>query len=357
MIVHRHSIANNKYMEKYDPTKKSKYIMYLDANNLYGWAMSQPLPTHGFRWMNPNELDNWRNMPSILEVDLEYPIELHDLHNEYPLAAERLTIGKVEKLVPNLNDKSNYVIHHETLKLYLSLGLKITKIHKGMTFNESPWLAEYIEMNTALRTKATSNFEKDFFKLANNSVFGKTMENVRNRVDIRLVNDSEKLLKLASKPNFQSCTIFSEDLVAIQMKRTELVLNKPIYLGMSILDISKNLMYNFHYSYIKPKFGGRSQLLFTDTDSLCYEIETEDVYEDISSDVSKWFDTSNYPKNHVDRDGNKSAIPVGVNKKIPGLFKDECGGKQMTEAVLLRLNYTLAMLRGLGSRSERRELR
>ena len=357
MIVHRHSIANNKYMEKYDPTKKSKYIMYLDANNLYGWAMSQPLPTHGFRWMNPNELDNWRNMPSILEVDLEYPIELHDLHNEYPLAAERLTIGKVEKLVPNLNDKSNYVIHHETLKLYLSLGLKITKIHKGMTFNESPWLAEYIEMNTALRTKATSNFEKDFFKLANNSVFGKTMENVRNRVDIRLVNDSEKLLKLASKPNFQSCTIFSEDLVAIQMKRTELVLNKPIYLGMSILDISKNLMYKFHYNYIKPKFGDRSQLLFTDTDILCYEIETEDVYEDISSYVSKWFDTSNYPKNHVDRDGNKSAIPVGVNKKIPGLFKDECGGKQMTEAVLLRLNYTLAMLRGLGSRSERRELR
>ena len=180
-------------------------------------------------------------------------------------------------------------------------------------------------MNTALRTKATSNFEKDFFKLANNSVFGKTMENVRNRVDIRLVNDTEKLLKLTSKPNFQSCTIFSENLVAIQMKRTELVLNKPIYLGMSILDISKNLMYNFHYSYIKPKFGGRSQLLFTDTDSLCYDVETEDVYEDISSDVSKWFDTSNYPKNHVDRDGNRSSIPVGMNKKIPGLFKDECG--------------------------------
>ena len=325
VAVHRHSIANNKYMENYDPTKKSKYIMYLDANNLYGYAMSQPLPTHGFRWMDLNELNNWRDMPSILEVDLEYPIELHDLHNEYPLAPERMTIGTADKLVPNLNDKFNYVIHHETLKLYLSLGLKITKIHKGVTFNESPWLAEYIEMNTALRTKATSNFEKDFFKLANNSVFGKTMENVRNRVDIRLVNDTEKLLKLASKPNFQSHIRFSDDLVAVQMKRTELVLNKPIYLGMSILDISKNLMYNFHYSYIKPKFGGRSQLLFTDTDSLCYDVETEDVYEDISSDVSKWFDTSNYPKNHVDRDGNRSSIPVGMNKKIPGLFKDECG--------------------------------
>ena len=112
--------------------------MYLDANNLYGYAMSQPLPTDGFKWMDSTELDNWRDVPCILEVDLEYPTELHDLHNEYPLAAERLTIGRVDKLVPNLNDKFNYVIHHETLKLYVSLGLKITKIHKGITFNESP---------------------------------------------------------------------------------------------------------------------------------------------------------------------------------------------------------------------------
>ena len=298
--------------------------------------------------MDLNELNNWQNMPSILEVDLEYPIELHDLHNEYPLAAERLTIGKVEKLVPNLNDKFNYVIHHETLKLYLSLGLKITKIHKGITFNESPWLAEYIEMNTALRTKATSNFEKDFFKLANNSVFGKTMENVRNRVDIRLVNDTEKLLKLASKPNFQSHIRFSDDLVAVQMKRTELVLNKPIYLGMSILDISKNLMYDFHYKYIKPKFGSRSQLTYTDTDSLTYDIETDDFYKDISQDVEKWFDTSNYPKNHVDRDGNKSAIPVGMNKKVPGLFKDECGGKQITESAILRSKLYALNVEGVG---------
>ena len=348
VAVHRHSVANNKYMEKYDPTKKSKYIMYLDANNLYGYAMSQPLPTHGFRWMDSNELDNWRNIPSILEVDLEYSIELHDLHNEYPLAAERLTIDKVEKLIPNLNDKFNYVIHHETLKLYESLGLKITKIHKGITFDESPWLAEYIEMNTALRTKATSNFEKDFFKLANNSVFGKTMENVRNRVDIRLVNDTEKLLKLASKPNYQSHTIFTDDLAAIQMRRTELILNKPIYLGMSILDISKNLMYDFHYKYIKPKFGSRSQLTYTDTDSLTYDIETDDFYKDISQDVEKWFDTSNYPKNHVDRDGNKSAIPVGMNKKVPGLFKDECGGKQITESAILRSKLYALNVEGVG---------
>ena len=348
MITHRHSIANNKYMENYDPSKESKYIEYLDANNLYGWAMSRPLPTDGFRWMRRPELDDWRNIPCILEVDLEYPTELHDLHNEYPLAAERLTINKVEKLVPNLNDKSKYVVHHKTLELYISLGLKITKIHKGVTFNERPWLAEYIEMNTALRTKATSSFEKDFFKLANNSVFGKTMENVRNRVDIRLVNNKEKFLKLAAKPNYHASTIFSENLVAVNMKRTKLVLNKPIYLGMSILDISKNLMYDFHYNYNKPKFSDDSRLLFTDTDSLCYEIRTEDFYEHIANDVHRLFDTSNYPKDHTDRSGHPSCIPTGVNKKVPGLFKDECGGKQITEFVGLRPKLYAINVEGVG---------
>ena len=168
------------------------------------------------------------------------------------------------------------------------------------------------------------------------------MENVRNRVDIKLVNNKEKFLKLASKPNYQSCTIFSEDLVAVHMKRTNLVLNKPIYLGMSILDISKNLMYDFHYKYIKPKYGDRAKLLFTDTDSLCYEIKTEDVYEDISPEVHRLFDTSNYPKDH------KSCIPTGVNKKVPGLFKDETGGKQMTEFIGLRPKLYASNVEGVG---------
>ena len=168
-----------------------------------------------------------------------------------------------------------------------------------------------------------------------------------SRVDIKLVNNKEKFLKLACKPNYQSCTIFSEDLVAVHMKRTELVLNKPIYLGMSILDISKN-NYNFHYNYIKPKYATKAKLLFTDTDSLCYEIETKDFYEDISLDVHKWFDTSNYPKNHVDRDGHKSSIPTGVNKKVPGLFKDECGGKQMTEFIGLRPKLYACDVEGVG---------
>ena len=330
MISTRYGKANNPYMKDYDPDQEIKYISYLDANNLYGWAMCKPLPTKGFEWMKKEELKNWKSMPCILEVDLTYPEHLHDLHNDYPLAPERITVNKVEKLIPNLNDKTKYVIHHETLKLYLSLGLKLTKIHRGITFEESAWLKPYIDLNTNLRAKAKNDFEKDFFKLMNNSVFGKTMENIRNRVDIRLVTRVSQAKKLTCKPNYQHHTIFSKNLAAVHMKKVSLKFNKPVYLGMSILDLSKTLMYDFHYNYIKPKYGENAKLLFTDTDSLAYEIETEDFYREISSDVKEKFDTSNYPKDHP------SGILTGVNKKVIGMFKDEASGKQIAEFVGLR---------------------
>ena len=166
-------------MKEYDPNLPTKYITYLDANNLYGgWAMSKSLPTHGFRWMTKQEIKHWKNHPCILEVDLEYPENLHDLHNDYTLAPESIKIFKVEKLIPNLNNKTNYVIHHETLKVHQSLGLKLNKIDRGITLEESMWIKPYIELNTNLRTKGKNDFEKDFFKLINNSVFGKTMENI-----------------------------------------------------------------------------------------------------------------------------------------------------------------------------------
>ena len=189
MVSNRFSQANNKYMgDAYDCSKPSKYIQYVDVNNLYGWVMSKPLPTCGFKWMT-EDINNWRNVPCILEVDLEYPEDLHDLHNDYPLAPENIIVGRISKLVPNLRSKQKYVIHYEALKQCERLGLKITKIHRGITFKESAWLKEYIDLNTDLRKKAKSDFEKDFFKLMNNSVFGKTMENIENRVDIRLIED------------------------------------------------------------------------------------------------------------------------------------------------------------------------
>ncbi len=318
-ITKRHAVANNKYMRAYDPNKESVYIPYLDANNLCRWAMSQPLPTGRFTWMSEAELTNWRDIPCILEVDLDYREELHDLHNEYPLAPEKVTVNKVEKLIPNLNNKKNYVLHRRNLELYIRNGLTVTKIHRGMKFEEGPWLAKYIQLNTDLRTKATTEFEKNFFKLMNNAVFGKTMENVRNRVNVKLVTNEKSLNKLARRPHFKSINIFSENLVAVHMEQTTVRLTKPIYLGMSILDLSKTLMYNFHYNYIKPKYDDKASLLFTDTDSLCYEIRTRDLCQDISGDVDRWFDTSNYDKDH------SSGIPTGKNKKVVGMMKDECG--------------------------------
>ena len=250
-------------------------------------------------------------------MDLEYPEELHDLYNDYPLAPERLMIGKVEKLIPNLSNKKNYVLHCKNLEMYLRLGMKLTKIHRGISFKEGNWMKQYIALNTELRTKAVNSFEQNFFKLMNNSVFGKTMENIRNRVNIELVINKDRMRKLVAKPNYHHRTIFDENLIAVHMKRTSIKFNKPAYLGMRILDLSKTVMYDFHYDYIKPKYGDKAKLLFTDTDSLMYEIETEDFYKDISADVKERFDTSGYGKDHP------PCIPVGLNKKVLGMMNDE----------------------------------
>jgi len=262
--------------EKFDPNEESRFIQYLDANNLYGWAMSQPLPVGDFGWMDEKEKENWFEFPNqecrgcILEVHLEYPKGLHDLHNDYPLAPERLMVNRVEKLISNLGDKKNYVLHYRNLKQYLDMGLKLTKIHRGISFFEDAWLKPYIDLNTQLRNKASNKFEIDFFKLMNNSVFGKTMENIRNRVNVHLVNSQKSLKHYSAKPNFHHLATFDENLVAVNMKKTELVFDKLVYLGMSILDISKALMYDFHYNYVKKKYGSKAKLLMSDTDSLMY---------------------------------------------------------------------------------------
>ena len=340
IISNRYGKANNKYMKDYNKKEASKYLMYVDANNLYGAAMSEKLPVHSFKWMSNQEIENifnnqivqvWENTPCILEVDLIYPEELHDLHNDYPLCPERVECDRgVKKLIPNLRHKNNYVIHYKNLMQCLRLGMKLKKIHRGIKFTEAAFLKPYIDKNTSLRALAKNNFEKDFFKLMNNSVFGKTMENIRNRVNVKLVDAGEQFKKLAAKPNYNGRKIFNENLVSVHMKKTSLTMNKPVYLGMSILDLSKIIMFDFHYKYIKPKYGNKAKLLFTDTDSFLYEIQTEDFYKDISGDVKDRFDTSDYPENHP------SGIPTGINKKVLGMFKDEAAGKVIKEFVGLR---------------------
>ena len=256
MISNRYGKANNKYMENYNPDEESEFITYLDANNLYGWGMSQKLPYKNFRWIDeaklvdfdPTLINTEDDTGYILQVDLEYPKELHKAHNDYPLAPENITINKIDKLTPNLYNKTKYILHLKNLQLYLSLGLKLTKIHKVLAFDQKDWMRPYIALNTDLRTASKNDFEKDFFKLMNNSVFGKTMENIRNRGDIRLVNEEKQAKKLVSKPTFEGRTIFCKDLAAAHMKRTKIKFDKPIYVGFCILDLSKTLMYDFHYN-------------------------------------------------------------------------------------------------------------
>ena len=335
--VRKYASGNNKYMgDRFDPRSESSYLQYLDANNLYDWAMSQPLPTGGFKWVdvNPNEISKLATRTDkgyLLEVDVSYPKELHNPHNDLPFMCERMEINGVEKLVPNLRDKKNYVIHIQALNQAPQHGLRLDRIHRAIEFDQSPWLKTYIDFNTQLRMAATNDFEKEIFKLMNNSVFGKMMENIRKHRNIGVVTTEEKYLRTVMKPNFKSGVLFDENLMGCEMDKIKVVMNKPVYLSQAILDLSKIVMYEFHYDYMVPKCGlEKLKLCYMDTDSLVYDIKTEDFYEDIANDVEARFNTSGYSKTDV------RPLPISLNKKVIGLMKDELGGKLMTDFVALR---------------------
>ena len=334
--IQRYAKANNKYMKGINNNEESSYIQYLDANNLYGWAMSKKLPTNGFKWIDNNEINedfikNYNENDTkgyILEVDVEYPKRLHELHSDLPFLSEGMEVNKCKKLVCNLFNKKIYVAHINTLKQALNHGLKLEKIYRVIEFNQEAWLKPYIDMNTELRKEAKNDFEKYLFKLMNNSVFGKTMENIRKHRGIKLVATDKKRSKLVSEPNYHTINLISEDLSIIEMKKTKVKMNKPIYLGLSILEISKTLMHEFWYDYMKPKYANNVKLCYMDTDSFIINIKTNDFYKDISNDVENRSDTSNYEVNRP--------LPTGKNKKIISLMKDELGGKIITEFVTLR---------------------
>ena len=239
-----------------------------------------------------------------------------------------MEVNKCKKLVCNLFNKKKYVAHINALKQALNHGLKLKKIHRVIEFNQEAWLKPYIDMNTELRNVTKNDFEKDLLKLMNNSVFRKTMENIRKHRDIKLVTTDKERSKLVSEPNYHTINLISKDLSIIEMKKTKVKMNKPIYLGLSILEISKALMYEFWYDYMKPKYANNVKLCCMDTDSFIMNIKTNDFYKDISNDVENRFDTSNYEVNRP--------LPTGKNKKVIGLMKDELGGKIITEFVILR---------------------
>ena len=306
-------------MKNYDKNKESSYIQYLDANNLYGWTTSQKLPVNGFKWVKNTlkideefikNYDEDSDKGYILEVDVKYPKKLHDLHSDLPFLPKRMKIDKCKKLVCNLHNKLKYFVHIRSLKQALNHGLKLKKVRRIIEFNQEAWLKNYIDKNTELKKIAKNDFEKDFFKLMNNAVFGKIMENVKKYRDIKLVTTNKKRSKLVPEPNYLTMNYISEDLSIIVIKRTKVKINKPIYLGLSISEIIKLLMYEFWYDYMKPKYGGNVKFCYMDTDSFIMNIKTEDFYKDIANDVEKRFDTSNY---EVDR-----PLSTGKNKKVIG---------------------------------------
>src|SRR6266853_5245335 len=367
----RHVKANNKYLDNYDPNKESNFLSYFDANNLYGLSMSQPLPYGGFEWLDDQTIYNYNSniqqatkdilaLPDdstkgyFYQVDLTYTDYIKERTKNLPLAPIKRKIETdelsnyqqflirdnktnmmkrtpIEKLISNQNNKEGYVLHYRNLKFYLKEGMEITKIHKMLQFNQSPWLKSYIDFNTIQRNKGKTTFEKNFFKLMNNSFYGKTVENIRNRIELHLINnDEDKVIRYQSKPNFLNTVSFTDNLKAVKMRKKTCLFNKPIYVGISVLEHSKLYMYEFYYDVLKKRypFYGELELVGMDTDSFFLNIKTADLWVDIKNDLElyKHFDFSNTPKDHPLYNPN--------NKKL-GMFKNELAAEKNVKNVNL----------------------
>ena len=350
--------ANNKYMnETYDENKPSSFISYFDANNLYGLAMTKKLPYDSLKWdysfLTDKKILNYDEDSDegyILEVDLQYPEQLHDLHKDYPLAPEIMSVSEdmlskhqkelhykyygkeakdedTKKLILSLMDKKKYVLHISALKFYLQHGLKLKKIHRIISFKQSNFLKLYIDFNTEKRKQSKTDFEKDLFKLMNNAVYGKTMEDVRKHTEFDLISTPERFQKCVNSPTYKARHIINENLVGVEKEKAVVELNKPIYMGLSILDYSKVHMYSFYYDVLRPKYQDDIKLIYTDTDSFVIQVMTDDLFQDFK-DLSDYMDFSDYPKSHPNYDAS--------NKKVLGKFKDELSSKIMTHFIGLK---------------------
>lgn len=322
----RYAESNVHTAPDYNPNKPMSAILGFDANNLYGHSLSQSLPVKDFAWMTPEELRAFdiHSVPTdgstgyFLEVDLEYPPHLHDKHNNLPLAPEKRKVkahdwspytrsvglkvgekGENLKLMNTLHDKPHYVLHFEALRLYLRLGLRLKAIHRGVKFAQEKFLASYITINNEARKKASTDFEIALYKLYNNCIYGKMMYNVFNQVNMELVFDEKRFLKLVALPNFFTSHIISPSVTCVGRKPFKIKCDKPIYVGASVLDLSKLHMYRFWYDYLLPTyFNSGLSLLYMDTDSFYILVENRiDYLMDIKKH-ERYFDRSCYPRTH-----------------------------------------------------------
>ena len=356
-VNHRYYKANNKYLDNYNPLLPASFIQYIDANNLYGASMSLKMPTGNFRWLTKLDITEFDvNIDSegdtcyILEVDLGYPASLHDYHNDYPLAVERKMISEDQlsdynkeflkvrdekftpstKLCPDLTDKQKYVCSLKNLQLYLKHGLTLETIHRVFAADQSDFVKPYIDFNSEKRQQAKSNFEKDFFKLANNSIYGKFIESLRKRTTVHVVRDEKKAKKLTSRPQFMGFQILDTDITVVQSRKKALTLDKPIACGFSVLENAKHIMGQFWYDILKPMYGERIRLLLSDTDSFIYGVESEDAYNDLYN-IKDLMDLSGYDKNTV-----LGQFADTSNKKVPGKFSDEKPEEIIREVIALK---------------------
>ena len=330
----RYAKANYTTLPDYNETELLTYLHMFDCNSLYAYCLSKKLPVGKFRWLEKNEISNFdientgsnTNLGYILEVDLVYPENLHVKHSDFPLAPIKKKIkydelspynqniqrssdmknlfSNAEKLVQTLEDKKNYVIHFELLKLYLKLGLKLTKIHRVLRFEQRAFMKSFIEFNIDRRKAANTEFESNNLKMANNALYGKTIENVFKRRKVRLVNSSEKLLKFSNKPTFQRVELLDPKIAAVELKNHTVKLDKPIFIGFTVLELAKKVMYQFLYLFLPKNFGMWYTVhpLYSDTDSFLLKIVAKDESVHTPNDIyrvnSKYFDFSNFPATH-----------------------------------------------------------
>lgn len=387
-IMKRYARANNHLMPStYDPTKPETFIVYLDANNLYGWSMMQNLPYRHFEWLS----ESWLNSINIggaefmrkyfaslreksegcfFEVKLEYPKELHDAHNLYPLAPERRCIKESEVsyftrhlhdklkvkintktplLLQTLENKDHYFVYWKNLELYMNLGVKLVYVYGGIHFFEAPIMRSYIELNTRLRNQpGGSDFEKELYKLMNNSIYGKTLENPMKYSLLHFISTKKQFNKAAIKPGFEGTVFTQDDFAIAKLKYETIKYDKPLYLGATVTELAKWKMFNFYYNVVQDYFKPpkKAELLFTDTDSLMMEITTDDIYRDIA-EINKNpkyecpIDVSTFDKEIIE----KYDIPT-TNNKVIGAFKSETGSQQIAEFVGLRAKMYSYIIHG-----------